>query len=299
MKSLSLNMLALLASDGIGALAEFWTLTRTDGVVFHFTNWSNDVALYKAAPGWSRSALQEREDLAVPNQEITGIVLDGFITASDIRGGKYQGATVDHFFAVPTDADFLTYGRIRMPCRYIGEMRMEDGVYILETRGISYLLQQNMIDLYGPICRADFADKNADNLCKLDPANFTITGTVATVSSAYQSGYNLFTFTAGSGTMLSNWKFGTVYWDTGKNAGYSMEISEVANHTDGSLNGTLDQIELFLGMPYAITVGDTFHAVAGCAKSLSACQAYNNVINLRAESWIHGTNFLFDYGTSS
>jgi hypothetical protein len=216
---------------GANDLQDFWILTRKDGVHLSLTTYDHDVGAFKSTAGWSRSAVQERSDLAAPNQEVSGIVLDDFVTAEDVRGGKYEGAKLQHFLAVPTDPDFLTYGRIYLPCKYVGEIRLEDGMYYLEVRGFVYLLQQNLIDLFGPLCRANFADKNTQNKCKIDIGTSTI--------------------------------------------------------------------ELYLSMPLPIHAGDQFHAVAGCAKTASACHFYDNIVNMRAEPWIPGINLIFDYGVSS
>jgi uncharacterized phage protein (TIGR02218 family) len=276
---------------GANDLQDFWILTRKDGVHLSLTTYDHDVGAFKSTAGWSRSAVQERSDLAAPNQEVSGIVLDDFVTAEDVRGGKYEGAKLQHFLAVPTDPDFLTYGRIYLPCKYVGEIRLEDGMYYLEVRGFVYLLQQNLIDLFGPLCRANFADKNTQNKCKIDPALWTFNGSVLVPDTAYQSGFNMFTYSHSSGTPADNWKFGTVFWDTGLNEGLSMEIAEIDIGTS--------TIELYLSMPLPIHAGDQFHAVAGCAKTASACHFYDNIVNMRAEPWIPGINLIFDYGVSS
>lgn len=294
MKSLSPNMTALLAGDSIGALAEFWTLTRVDGTVFNFTNWDTDVGIYKTASGWTRSAVQDKVELAPGNQEITGIAIDPYVTEADVRAGLFDGSTIEHFYAVPTDNSFLTYGRIYLPTHYISEVKLIDGIYVLECRGYTYPLQSNLIDLFGPLCRADFADKNGANKCKLDPLDFTITGSALSPSSKYNSGYNQFSFTPITGTMGENWKWGTVIWDTGANAGLQMEISDV----DITSTPLLPRIVLYVGMPFAIVDGDTFHAVAGCAKTNVACKFYGNIANMRGEPFIPGMNLIFDYGST-
>lgn len=292
MKSLSPTMIALLKQDGIGALADFWELTRTDGTVLKFTNWSSDVGPYLTAPGWSRSAMQAKVDLSTPNEEITGIAIDAYVNEDDIRAGKYDGAQVSHFYAIPTDANFLTYGRIYMPVHYLSEVRLEDGIYILEARGFSYLLQQNLIDLFGPLCRADFADKNGANLCKLDPAGFTMHATVVAPGSVFSSGPNFFTFTQTGGVPFeSRFQWGTIKWLTGKNLGV---VSEICSVDTNALSVTL-----YMAAPFAIQAGDLFDAVMGCAKTNVACKSYGNIANFRGEPFIPGMNLIFDYGTSA
>lgn len=43
MRILSAAMQGLLNTDGINGLATFWKITRADGVVLGFTDWTDDV----------------------------------------------------------------------------------------------------------------------------------------------------------------------------------------------------------------------------------------------------------------
>ena len=46
-------------------------------------------------------------------------------------------------------------------------------------------------------------------------------------------------------------------------------------------------------MPNAVTVGDTFHAVAGCDKSFPTCyNTFGNAVNFRGEPYVPGMDQL-------
>lgn len=282
----------LLNTDGIAALNTFWTVTRKDGTVLGFTDWTADVSVgtitYEASSGMSRSALQQRVDLSVPNQEVTGILSSDKVKAGDIRAGKYNGATLDVFMAVPDDPDFLTYGRIGLPGAFLGEVDIQDGMFVFEIRGLSYLLQQSFIELYTPTCRTEFCDSK----CKLDIADFTVTGTVTAVPVAnFEAtgslvGPGLSTPTPSTGKLF---QFGLITFDTGLNAGFSTEIVDQTAINPATL-------AFYLPTPYPITIGDTFTAVVGCDKTIQRCVQLANAINFRGEPAIPGMSLLFDVG---
>lgn len=278
MRHVSVAMQALLASDAVPALATFWLITRIDGIQFGFTDWTNDITTagitYKSSPGGSRSASQQRVDLATPSMEVTSIIAD--VSDEDIRAGKYSGASVKIFMAVPTDADFLTYGTIRLPGAYIGEIKTQDGVYVAEIRGLSYALSQSFIEVYTPTCRADFCDAR----CKLNPASFTVSAAITVVAGA--NAFAPSTAPAGAGL-----KFGVCTFTSGKNKGFSIEVQQ----WDGVF------ATLYLPAPFAMHIGDTVDLLAGCDKTIATCtNVYNNSFNFRGEPAIPGMNFLFDYG---
>jgi len=268
-------MQALLSGDAVPALATFWLITREDGVQLGFTDWTCDIKvgtiLYQSSPGGSRSAAQQRVDLAAPTMEVTSIVAE--VSDEDIRAGKYSGATCKIFMAVPTDANFLTYGIIILPGAFIGQVKTEDGVYVAEIRGLSYVLSQSFVEVYTPTCRADFCDAR----CKLNPATFTVATSIDVVTAE-----NSFAPFAAP----SNPQFGVCTFTSGKNKGFAIEVS--------GWDGTY--ATLYLPAPFPMTAGDTITLLGGCDKTLATCFGFGNTINFRGEPAIPGNNFLFDYG---
>ena len=68
------------------------------------------------------------------------------------------------------------------------------------------------------------------------------------------------------------WRYGLLEWLTGANAGLRVEVRAYEN---GGGFALLEQ------MPGEILIGDTYEVVAGCAKTRSACKAFDNIHNFR------------------
>jgi len=279
-RRISANMQTLLNGDAIPALATFWLITRIDGVKLGFTDWTSDITTagitYQSSPGGSRSAAQQRVDLATPSMEVTSIIAE--VSDEDIRAGKYSGATCKIFIAVPTDRDFLTYGIIILPGAYIGQIKTEDGIYVAEIRGLNYVLSQSFVEVYTPTCRADFCDAR----CKLHASDFTVSATVEAVTSPQ-------TFAPSAVPPGGGPRFGICTFTSGKNKGFSIEVSAFDSV----------YVTLYLPAPFPMTIGDTLTLLSGCDKTLGTCFGYNNVFNFRGEPAIPGLNFLFDYGVAA
>lgn len=80
--------------------------------------------------------------------------------------------------------------------------------------------------------------------------------------------------------------FGKVTWLTGLNAGLKMEVR--------SWDGT-SALELLLGMPYAIQVGDTFQITPGCDKRLPTCKFWGQILNFGGEPFVPGQDAIYFY----
>lgn len=278
-------MQGLLNTDSISGLSTFWKVTRQDGTILGFTDWTQNVVVagvtYEAASGYSRSALQQRVDLAVPNVDITGILSSANITDADIRAGRYDNATVKIWMAVATDASFATYGTIPLPGAFLGEIKIQDGVYVAEIRGLAYALQQSFIELFSPTCQADFCDSR----CQLSATSFTDTGYVSGVIDPHRT----FTFNITDVVATispAGYNYGLLTWMSGKNNGLIVEITNQFNN----------QMSTAYPTAYAIQPGDGFTALVGCRKVVSDCNAFNNLVNYRGFPQIPGINFLLDYG---
>lgn len=293
MKSISSAMQALLNQKSIPALATFWSVARKDGVVFGFTDWSETITAggttYRAKSGMTRSAIQQRADLSVPGFEATAIISSSDITDDDIDNGKYDGATVTVFMAVPTDVNFATYGTIPLPGYLIGQMTVKDGLYTAEVRGIGYKLQQTYIELFNPLCTADFGDAR----CKKDLGPLTDTGTVTAIVTPNKVVSVNLNSVNGSGAYV----FGLVTFTSGAANGTSIEVSGWTGGTSASGN-----LAFYLPPATTIQVGDTFSIVPGCDKSYvpgaagQGCYQWANTDNFRGFPFIPGMQFLTDYG---
>lgn len=85
---------------------------------------------------------------------------------------------------------------------------------------------------------------------------------------------------------------GLAVFETGLNAGLSMEIKA----WDGTGSPALNQITLFLPMPYTITAGDKIRLVPGCDKLRTTClNKFANVINFRGFPDLPGDDWMVSY----
>jgi hypothetical protein len=81
---------------------------------------------------------------------------------------------------------------------------------------------------------------------------------------------------------------GLVTWQTGNNAGYSMEIK---NYTPST-----STVELFLKMPFAVQAGDKLYFQPGCNKSRRDCYyVFGNINNFRGEPDVPGMDKFTTY----
>lgn len=262
-------MTAHLAGE-VTSLAVCWKLSLVGGTILGFTDHTADLMissqLYKAATGFSPTSVETKDRFSVDNLDVEGILDAASITEADIMAGIYDFAEIEIFMVNVTD---LSQGIITHRRGWLGEVSVKNGQFVAEVRGLAQKLQQNIVELYSPTCRAVFGDAR----CKVNLAGFTFAGTVNTVTSRQVLTSNALTQAAGY------FSGGEIQWLTGANAGRRMEIKEFSNK----------QITLVLPMPNTVTVGDTFNAIAGCDKTIGTCIArFNNAVNFRGEPYVPG-----------
>ena len=153
-------------------LATLWKVTRTDGQVFTFTDHRHDLDFddgagsltYQSAVGYTRSAVASTATLSVDNMEIQAVFDNDNVTSEDIQAGRWDFAEV-HVFLV--NYEDITNGAIKIRRGWLGEIRFAD-TYTTELNGLLQILQTELVELTGPICRANFGDKLGKNRCKID-----------------------------------------------------------------------------------------------------------------------------------
>lgn len=272
MKSTSAGLDAHLASETT-SLATCWKCTRTDGVIFTFTDHDRNLLLpldgrtYSASTGYTRTAIQSNSELSVDNLDLEGAFVSAAVTEADIRAGLWDFATVAIFLVNWAD---LTQGVLRERKGTLGQVRTGRNHFVTELRGLMQRLQQSVGRLYGMACDADFGDAR----CGLNAALFTVTGTVDSVTSR-----RVF-FDAARAEAEHYFTKGRITFTSGLNAGLSMDVKLFGSGT----------VELQLPMPYDIAPGDGYSMVAGCRKRKNPdCKdKFNNVVNHRGFDFIPG-----------
>lgn len=274
-KIISGEMLQYLKGDA-AALCTCWQLKLTDGTVMGFTDSDQD-QLYNgtkfiAATGFTASAIETPVDLSDSNLEVEGLISSDGILDTDIEAGRYDFAECWIFKMVPGDADARKYGIVKIRRGWLGQMTIKEGQHVCEIRGLMSLLAQNFVEIYSLECQADFCDTR----CKLNAADFTDNGKVTSGFGGNMSFGG--TITISTPRPAGFYNFGNVTWLTGKNKGV---VSEVKNW-----DGTTFALRLPTGYPIAL--GDTFSVIAGCDKSLTTCESFQNVINMRGFPYVPG-----------
>ncbi len=265
----------------VTSLAVCWQLTLTDTTVMGFTDHTSDLTissiLYKAASGFSPTSIETKDRFSVDNLDVAGILDSAAITEADIMAGKYDFAEILIFMVNVTD---LSQGIITHRRGWLGEVSLQNGQFTAEVRGLAQKLQQNIVELYSPTCRAVLGDTR----CKVALGGFTASGAIDTVTSRQVFISNSMTQAAGY------FSGGEVQWLTGANAGRRMEIKEFSNK----------QFTLVLPMPNNVAVGDTFNAIAGCDKTFNTCfTKFSNAVNFRGEPYVPGMDKMLSTASTS
>lgn len=282
-KNVSAAMVAHLAGEVL-TLATCWKVTRTDGVIFGFTDYSEDISfggvLYRAATGYNASAVQSSSDMTVDNLEVAGALDSSAITEEDLFAGVWDHARIDWF---RVNYKSLGDGSVSVRSGRLGEVRVSGSGFIGELRGLMWGLQQTVGEVYTPSCRADLFDAR----CGLNADNFDVFGTVTHVTDAANfrdtgraEGDDYF----GGGRILWTGGGGS---PNGLNSGREMEIK-----TNTQATGAF---QLYMPMLRPIQVGDTYQMWPGCRKRFAEdCVAkFANGVNFRGEPHVPGLDAIF------
>jgi uncharacterized phage protein (TIGR02218 family) len=280
MKSLSPELQAHLEGRTTSYVMCWKITSRAPGTVVGFTEHIEDIVFdgitYSARSGFSPSALRNTNDLAVDNFDVTFLLEFDGTAEAELIGGYYDYAQVDVFLINYAD---LTQGKVQLARGTLGEVTIGRGQAKAEIRGLAQELQQDVLELTSPTCRADLGDAR----CGVNLAAFTVSGTISSVTSN-----KLFSDSSRS-EANDYFNGGLLTWTSGDNAQLKMEVK---NYTSSS-----KQFELHQAMPYPIQIGDTYTVYRGCDKSLSACKnIFNNVINFRGEPYLPGVDQVMQFG---
>lgn len=290
MKTATQAMADFLQGEAV-TLATFWKITRNDGTQIGFTDHDQNLSVafgspsstitYSSALGYAKTSLKSSVDLSVDTLEVIGIIDASGISADDLRAGKYDYATVE--IGVVNWRD-LSMGVVYMRRGHFGEVTLRDEHYLVELRGLTQLLTREVASIYTAECPRDLGDSECTiNLAGTtqDGTNITQSGTVTAVTSSQ-------TFRASGLTGVADFFVdGVLTWNgvlgaLNLNSGRKMEVA-----LDTIIGGGIRELELFLGMPRPVQVGDVFSLSAGCNKLITHCSdkfgvaPNGNILNYR------------------
>jgi uncharacterized phage protein (TIGR02218 family) len=279
MKQISIALAGHLTGETT-TLASCWKLTRRDMTVFGFTDHDQDIVFsgvtYKAATGFTPSAIENNSSLGVDNLDIDGMLSDSDIKETDILAGKYDFAEIEIFQVNYND---LTQGALKLRRGWLGEVSLQKHHFVAEVRGLTQRLSQTIGELYSPSCRATLGDGR----CTVNLASHTVNGSVTTFLSNQEFKDSARTEDSGI------YSLGVLTFTSGANNGLSIEVKEYTK-----LSGA-GQILLALPMPYPIVVSDTYRMSKGCDKTIQTCfNRFNNVANFRGEPSVPGLDRMLE-----
>jgi hypothetical protein len=304
-------------------LAFIWKIKRTDGTILGFTTFDSDLSYddglgdgatnYLCSTGFLATANSSKSDLSVDNSEAAGFLESNSILESDIRAGLYDDARI--WIRVLNWAD-LSMGDLLLRTGTVGQVKMAAGSFQAEIRGLCYKLSTVIGSLFGPICRSQFGsglngiDMQSQWLCMVDVTALATTGYVSSVPDALHivplaTGGGPFSDalptppptpptpppptppTTGTTPGAPNWfNDGYIKFTSGVLEGQAFEIR--------SWDGTT--LTLYLPLPEAPAVNDTFSIEPGCNHTVFDCNyKFSNIVNFHGEPFMPGPDSILNY----
>lgn len=269
----------------VTTIATCWKATLKDGTILGFTSHVDDLSIsgvtYEAASGYTPTNVETSGDLAVDNLEVQGLLDSPSITEDDLLAGKWDHAEIEIF---EVNYENTAQGTNNLRRGWLGEVSVGRSSFKAELRGLSQRLQQVILEVTSPSCRATLGDTR----CGVNLTDYTTTGAVTSVTSnrvfetdVHDNTVRLTPSTTGN-PPSGYFDSGVLTWTSGLNDGLSMEVKSFIVGSPSSGGVTLQ-----LPMPYTVQVGDQFSIVTGCGKRLiEDCKTkFGNVPNFRGEPY--------------
>jgi uncharacterized phage protein (TIGR02218 family) len=229
------------------------------------------------------AALQTTSGLAVDNTQAVGALTDAGISEEDIRAGRFDEASVEHWLVDWRDPE----RRILKFAGAFGEIRWGRGRFEVELRGPTEILNKPIGRSFARRCDRLLGDEK----CRVDlsrPAFFA-DGQVAKILSRISF------VTPGMAAFDPAWFLGgKLLWTSGRNEGDSGWIKLDARQTDG-----VRRLDLWIEPGFTIAAGDRFRVFAGCDKHATTCRSkFDNFLNFRGFPHIPGDDWVAAYPKS-
>lgn len=273
-RPLSAGMQAHLAR-GSHSLVSMLRLDLRDGTKLGFTNHDEDLSFdlgdgpvtFSAGEGVLPSDIDLLTGFEASTYEVVGPI-GTLVTRRQLLGGRFNRALAWLFLV---DWQDLANGHAPLAAGFISQARNEGGRYILEVATDAALFEQVIGEILTPMCRTYYGSA----LCGKVPESVVGTVTAVTDELAFTVSYpGLFAddyFNSGTVTPL-----------TGALAG-----TDPVDIHDWSEAGA---VVLFTGLVDDLQVGDTVTLERGCPRTRAACMARDNILNMRAEPEIPGSD---------
>lgn len=265
MKTASAAFKSRLADEGT-FLCRLWFIKLVNGTEFYFTDRPTDVdyngKTWVSNPGITISAIRNSVEGGFQNAEVNLALNDAQISELSVRRGAIDKAS---FFIDALHYRNPAAGVMPLFAGQFNDITLSDrGHCTVAVTGTNNRGEVFVGEYYSQRCRNIFGDSR----CRMDLEALKGAFTVNVPTADF---YN---FTHDRTDAVDHWRFGTVKWLTGDNAG---TLSEVRKNSAG---------EVFLASPvnWPIKPGDTGELRPGCSNYRTECrERWNNVLNYRGE----------------
>lgn len=275
--------LAAHLTGGLTTLCRCWRVDRHDGVIMGFTDFDRDLAFdgvsYRAASGFTASAIEGQLGLAVSNLDVQGALSADALTEDDLHAGRYDDAAVTIFLVNWADVS----QRAILRAGHLGEVSRGKLAFSAELRGLAARLDQAAGRVFQRSCAWDLGDARCG--VNLGVAERYGIGAIVQV-------FDAFAFAAsGLGALAAGaLARGRLVWTSGANAGLAMEIRA------HSFSAGVARLVLSLPMGAPLAVGDGFRATVGCDHGFATCRdSFGNTLNFGGFPHMPGTDFAISY----
>lgn len=275
--------LAAHVAGGLTTLCRCWRVDRRDGAIMGFTDFDRDLAFdgvtYRAASGFTASAIEGQLGLAVSNLDVQGALSADALTEDDLHAGRYDDAAVTVYLVNWSDV----VQRAVLRAGHLGQVSRGKLAFSAELRGLAARLDQAAGRVFQRSCAWDLGDARCG--VNLNAAGRNGTGAIMQV-------FDAFAFTASGlgGLAAGALARGRLVWTSGANTGLAVEIRA---HT---LSAGAARLVLSLPMGALMAVGDGFSATVGCDRSLASCRdSFGNTVNFGGFPHMPGTDFAISY----
>ena len=272
--------------SGTTTLAWCWRISRVDGVAFGFTDHDRVLEFkgteFEPESGLTASEIRSGADLSVDAQDAAGALRSDRISEADILDGRWDNAEVE-LWRVNWQAPSQ---RVLMRRGAIGQIRRGRHAFVAEIRSMSHLLGQTVGRTFQASCDAALGDAR----CGINLGDPTYRGTGTVIDRLRDRAFT----TSGIGSFAPGWfRFGTLDWTSGPNAGRRAEVLAHGRSDDIAV------ITLLEAPIRPIGTSDGFTVRAGCDKRIAPCaQKIGNVLNFRGFPHIPGQDTILRYATS-
>lgn len=252
---------------GCTTLATAWIVRRTDGMVLGFTDHDADLVVdgiaCHAASGFDASAAAEKLGFAPAAAELAGALVDDAISDTDLRAGRYDGATVE-VHCVDWERPDLA---VHLSTLTLGAVTREGKAFRAELRSRASALDVERGRLYTPRCAADLGDAR----CGVDLTGPDRRGEAVVVATAEGS-----LVLSGLALDLDRLAGGRLAVTSGAAAGWNVEIA-AASVVSGGV-----RLSLWQPPPDPPAPGDAVTVTIGCDKRFATCRdRFANALNFR------------------